>query len=85
MVIRELQGEPNGILRVSMPPALALNVMAPLLALYKKRYPSVVLDISLDNHLVDIIKESYDLALRSAKLESSNLIAKKLCVMERTM
>ena len=36
------------------------------------------LDVDLTNRLVDIIQEGYDLALRSAKLESSNLIAQKI-------
>jgi len=77
-MIHELQGKPAGILKISIPPALALNLIEPMLAKFSIAYPEVILDIKLESRLVDLLKEGYDLALRSAKLESSNLIAQKI-------
>ena len=77
-MMHELQGKPAGLLKVSIPPALALNLLSPVFSEFLTQYPEVILDIQLDSRLVDLVKEGYDLALRSAILESSNLIAKKI-------
>jgi DNA-binding transcriptional LysR family regulator len=77
-MIHELQGKPSGKLKISMPPALGLNLIAPMLSRFLLEYPEVSLDIELDNKLVDLLEEGYDLVLRSAILESSNLIAQKI-------
>lgn len=77
-MIHELQGKPSGILKISMPPALGLNLISPMLSKFLSRYPDVTLDIELENRLVDLLEEGYDLVLRSAILESSNLIARKI-------
>lgn len=78
-MISELKGKPSGILKISVPPALALNLISIILPRYLKHYPEVTLDVQLDNRLVDLIEEGYDLALRSAPaLPSSNLIAQKI-------
>lgn len=77
-MISELQGKPSGILKISMPPALGLNVIAPMLPNFLSRYPDVTVNIELENRLVDVIKEDYDLVLRSAVLESSTLIARRM-------
>lgn len=77
-MIHELQGKPSGKLKISMPPALGLNLIAPMLPQFLSQYPEVSLYVELDNRLVDLLKDGYDLALRSAILESSNLIAQKI-------
>lgn len=74
-MMSELQGKPSGTLKISVPPALGLNLLAPMLPEFLAVNPNVSLHIELENRLVDLVKEGYDLALRSAKLESSNLIA----------
>ena len=76
--------KPSGTLKISIPPALALNLIAPIFPVYLSDYPDVILDVRLENQLVDLVKEGYDLALRSAKLESSNLIAQKIFTINNT-
>lgn len=77
-MISELQGKPSGVLKISMPPALGLNLIAPMLPKFLSLYPEVTLNIELENRLVDLLEEDYDLVLRSAILESSNLIAQRI-------
>jgi DNA-binding transcriptional LysR family regulator len=77
-MISELQGKPSGILKISMPPALGLHLISPMLPTFLSQYPEVTLHIELENRLVDLLEEGYDLVLRSAMLESSNLIAQKI-------
>lgn len=77
-ILSELGGKPSGKLKISIPPALALNLLPPMLVNFARLYPDVILDIQLENQLIDIIKGGYDLAIRSAVLQSSNLIAQKI-------
>jgi len=77
-MLSELKGKPSGLLKMSMPPALGLNLISPMLPQFLSHYPEVTLDIELENRLVDIVEEGYDLVLRSAILESSNLIAQRI-------
>lgn len=77
-IINESKGKPVGTLKISMPPAFAMNLIASMLSNFIKKYPDVILDIELENRLVDLIAENYDLVIRSAKLEDSNLIAQKI-------
>lgn len=74
----ELHGKPAGTLRISMPPALGVHLIAPLLANFSRQYPEIRFDIQLENRIVDLIEESYDLVLRVAKLQSSNLITRRI-------
>lgn len=84
-MISELQGKPSGTLKISMPPALGLNLISPMLSKFLIQYPEVNLDIELENRLVDVLEESYDLVLRSAKLESSNLIGQRIFSIKNTI
>lgn len=73
-----LRNQPTGTLKISVPPALALYLLAKPLANYQMTYPEVRLNIVLESHLVDLIQEGYDLAIRSAFLPDSSLVARKL-------
>lgn len=77
-VLNELQEQPSGVLKISLPPVFATYVLAPMLADFAKKYPQIKLNIQLDTRLVDIIAENYDVALRSAILPDSSLIAQKM-------
>lgn len=73
-----LRNQPTGTLKISAPPALALHLLAKPLAEYQIKYPEVRLNIVLESHLVDLIPQGYDLAIRSAFLADSSLVARKL-------
>jgi len=65
-------------IKISVPPAYALHLFKDPLLMFNKMYPNVKLDIRLDVEIIDMISNSYDLAIRSAKLNDSNLIVKKI-------
>jgi DNA-binding transcriptional LysR family regulator len=73
---------PRGILRVTGPSwAAGGQRLADLLAAYRHSYPDVVLDMSFEDRVVDLVEEGYDLALRAARTPSSlspGLIAQPL-------
>ena len=74
----ELRGTPAGTLKVSVPPAVGMCLLANVLPSFISNNPQVKLNIELNNQLVDIIQGGYDLVVRAAKLESSNLIVQQV-------
>jgi DNA-binding transcriptional LysR family regulator len=79
--LRALGTAPRGTLRVTGPSWAAGQRLADLLADYRRRYPDVVLDMSFEDRVVDLVEEGYDLALRAARSPSSlspGLIARPL-------
>ena len=54
----------RGTLRITCPSWFATQRIADALALYKQTFPDVVVDVSFEDRVVDLIEEGYDLALR---------------------
>jgi DNA-binding transcriptional LysR family regulator len=64
-VVGSVSGVPRGTLRVSLPSWTATRQLVEFAATYRQRYPEVVLDLSFEDRVVDIIEEGYDLAIRA--------------------
>ncbi len=70
---------PRGTLKVTAPVWFANGQMARRFAEYQQRYPAVVLDLQLENRRVDLVRDSYDLALRVTADPSPSMIVRPLC------
>jgi len=69
-VVDRLSAEPRGIVRVSVPVALAQQQMPRLLPDFLALHPKVRLQLHVGNRKVDLINEGFDVALRvRAKLD----------------
>jgi DNA-binding transcriptional LysR family regulator len=60
-----MSGAPRGSLRITFPSWGATRLTADVLTAYRRRYPDVVVDVSFEDRLVDLVEEGYDLAIRS--------------------
>ena len=71
---------PRGVRCVITAPSwFAGQAFAKFLADYRRRYPEIVLDLSLEDRDVDIVAEGYDLALRVTRGElPAGLIARRV-------
>jgi DNA-binding transcriptional LysR family regulator len=63
-VVATSRAEPQGMVRVSCPPALVQSMMATLLTGFLKRYPKVRLQLQVFNRPADLIEDRVDIALR---------------------
>ncbi len=70
--------EPQGRLRITMPPEMGIFLMNDVIADFMKHYPKIELELELSTRVVDLIEESIDLALRVGNLTDSSLIARKI-------
>lgn len=84
-LMSNFQKVPSGRLKISIPPAIAIHLIQPILKDFLLKYPDITLDIQLESQIVDLVKEGYDLAFRAAKLPSSNLIVQKISATTQTI
>ncbi len=73
------KSEPTGCLRVSVPVLFGRHCVAPVLFALGRQNPRLTIEISFNDHVVDLVEEGYDLAVRIGNLsDSSTLIARRL-------
>ena len=73
------KSERVGRLRVSVPVLFGRHCVAPVLLALGRQYPRLTIEISFNDHVVDMVEEGYDLAVRIGKLpDSSTLVARRL-------
>lgn len=76
--IENLKHEPEGLLRITCPVNVGLQIIVPALNEFKRLYPKIELDLMLSDEIVNIMQEGIDLAIRGAPLKDSGLQATKL-------
>jgi DNA-binding transcriptional LysR family regulator len=84
-VVAGAGGQPQGALRVTAPLGVARRVMAPQVPEFHRAHPNVTLHLRCSEHIVDLLNESVDVALRMGILTDSSLIARKIVDCERLL
>jgi DNA-binding transcriptional LysR family regulator len=84
-IIADAGGTPRGNLRVTAPLGFGRRVLAPLVPAFIAKYPQLSVRLRLSDHLLDLLRESLDVAIRLAILPDSSLIARKLCECPRLL
>ncbi|WP_413283110.1 LysR family transcriptional regulator [Vibrio sp. MA40-2] len=72
------KNEPQGLLKITCPVNVGLQLIVPALNEFKERFPKIDLDVMLSDDVINIIQEGIDLAIRGAPLPDSQLQATKL-------
>lgn len=76
--VRETGSGLRGRLRVSAPRSLTdLQIGLPFVE-FADEYPDITLELNLDDRIVNLVDEGYDVAIRISRLTDSGLIARKL-------
>ena len=71
-------GTPHGNLRVTAPLGFSRRILAPLLPRFQLLYPQLSVRLRLSDHLLDLVREAVDVAIRLAIPADSSLIARKI-------
>lgn len=82
---REASGNPRGRLSVNAPMSFGVLHLGPAIAAYCKRYPLVQIALDLNDRLVDVVAEGYDVVIRISQLRDSSLIARKIAPCRRVL
>ncbi|OWV76241.1 LysR family transcriptional regulator [Rhizobium sp. R634] len=72
-----LSTTPRGTLKVYTSSAI-VRFLLPVVSEYMELYPSIALDFSVGERMVDMIEDGYDLVIRTVPPPDSSLVARKL-------
>lgn len=78
-------GSPRGALKVTAPLGLGRQLIAPLVATYRETHKETEVRLRLSDHLLDLVQEAVDVALRMAKLEDSTFTQRKIADIARVI
>jgi len=73
--VNAFRDRPAGQLRITVPPPVASFVLAPLLARFIAQYPEIILEVSADPALTDIVAGRYDAGIRLGHRVARDMIA----------
>ncbi len=79
-VTRKLAGQdvaPSGELRIATNDSLLIDLLTPLFAAFRERYPDVRLDILISNQALNLAKRDADVAIRATDNPPENLIGRR--------
>lgn len=77
-IATETAGTPTGFMRISLPVSFGMRYIAPLIARFSESYPAVNLEVMFADHMVDLVEEGIDVAIRIASEVAPNLVARRL-------
>nr|WP_175799163.1 LysR family transcriptional regulator [Burkholderia anthina] len=77
--VKDLAGEPRGLVRVTMPVALGRQQIVPLFPAFIAQYPGVRIELELSDRLFSLSQEGFDLAIRHTTTAPQTHVAWKLC------
>ena len=80
-----LQTDPSGLLRVSAGVSFGHDHLAARLPALLDRHSGLTVELILNDRIVDLVEEGYDIALRIADLADSTLIARRLAPVRRVV
>ncbi|AKQ54330.1 LysR family transcriptional regulator [Bordetella hinzii] len=70
--------QPTGRLRIAAPVSFGTLHLGPAIADYLQTYPQVIIDLDLNDRVVDLVEDGYDVAVRIGPLTDSSLVARPL-------
>ncbi len=78
--MQQARTEPKGIVRVACPVTLAQSTVGPLIGAFLARYPGVTVEMHVNNRVVDLVEDGFDVALRVRRTleDSGSLVVKNL-------
>ncbi len=71
-------GEASGLLRINAPLTFGVLHLAPLWGRFSALHPKVTLEVTLNDRMVDLVEDGFDLAIRITSLSSSQLVSRRL-------
>jgi DNA-binding transcriptional LysR family regulator len=76
--VASLRDTPAGPLRVHMPSVAAATYLKPILGRFHEAYPDIVLDVTVDDRVVDIVEAGYDVGARLGEYLQADMVGVKL-------
>jgi DNA-binding transcriptional LysR family regulator len=79
------QAPVRGVLRITAPVQFGRRHVAPIVSAFLNEYPEVRVELSLNDHNLDLIEQGLDVAVRIGPLEDSSLVARQVGSVRRVV
>lgn len=83
--VQELEQEPRGVLTVTAPAGFSRLHAAPAITSFLARYPSLEVQLLVDDSVVDLAEQRVDVAIRAGVPPSGELVATRLALQQRVV
>ncbi|GAB4062851.1 LysR family transcriptional regulator [Uliginosibacterium sediminicola] len=70
---------PAGRVRISSSAGFGREQLAPALPGLLAQYPGLAVEVDFDDHLIDLVRDGYDMALRGGRIADSSLVSRPIC------
>jgi DNA-binding transcriptional LysR family regulator len=77
-VLNRFRDAPAGRVRLNVPTEAAELLVGPVLATFAERYPDLEIEISVSNHMIDVIDSGFDGGIRYGGTVPEDMIAQRL-------
>ena len=77
-VLNRFRDAPMGRVRLSVPTEAATYLVGPVMATFLERYPDVEIEVSINNHLIDVIDGGFDAGIRYGGTVPEDMVAQRL-------
>src|SRR6185437_14006150 len=74
----QLRAAPRGRLRVNAPVSFGVHALTPVITDYLATYPEVEVDLTVNDRVIDLVEEGFEVAIRVGSLSDSGLVARPL-------
>ena len=69
---------PRGTLRLSCPVSFGTEHLAPAIAQFMRKHPTVKVEVEASDRIVDLVDEGFDAAVRIGAVRGQNLVARRV-------
>jgi DNA-binding transcriptional LysR family regulator len=73
--VNAFRDRPSGHLRISVPPPVAKFTLAPVLARFLAQFPEIMIEITVDSRISDIVADHFDAGFRRGNWIAKDMIA----------
>ncbi|MGB0960454.1 MAG: LysR substrate-binding domain-containing protein [Halocynthiibacter sp.] len=83
-LVTSMQSAPSGLLKIAVATDFGASHLSPALSAFLQEFPDITVELELNNRIVEMASEGFDVSIRVGDLEdSSSLRARKLAVTTR--
>jgi DNA-binding transcriptional LysR family regulator len=83
--VRRNMGSIEGLLRVHAPTCIGANHLHAIVMEFQERHPTVSIDLVLEDRVVDLIFENYDLGIKYGRPDGQDLVIRSLGYIRRIL
>lgn len=76
--VRSFRDTPVGTVRLHLPRLAATTFLEPTFGRFREDYPDILLDVTVDDAVIDIVKAGFDVGVRLGEFLEEDMVAVKL-------